>query len=334
MPCYSPLKGWKDNETGGIVFKRSQANQEEMEVPCSSCLGCRLDRSRMWAMRVVHESSLYNDNVFITLTFDDEHLPGDYSIRKSDLQLFHKKLRNRHGKFRFFGVGEYGSICPTHGLEIGTGPGQCRQCKLGRPHYHEILFNTDFPDKQLYSTANNIPLYNSEELNRIWGKGFCTIGDVNFQTAAYVARYALKKITGQPAEDHYTLIDKHGEFHKLQPEFSIMSRGHTCEEHRGLPYQIDCPKCSRGIGTDWYYKYVTDIWPSDEVPVPGHGIIKKVPRYYEDKLIQEDETLHADIKRLRQTFREKHKDEYTPERLLARYKVQKAKIRTLKRNAQ
>ena len=70
MPCYSPLKGWKDRFTGGIVFRRENAT-EAMEVACGQCLGCRLDRSRMWAMRIVHESSLYDDNCFITLTYRD-----------------------------------------------------------------------------------------------------------------------------------------------------------------------------------------------------------------------------------------------------------------------
>lgn len=224
MPCYSPLKGWKNLDTGGITFKQSQGTGPPMEVACSSCLGCRLDHARMWASRCVHEATLHDDNCFITLTYDNEHLPGNLSISKRELQLFNKKLRNRHGKFRFFAVGEYGNICPTHGLEIGNQPGQCRQCNLGRPHYHSLLFGTDFPDKELYSIRDGIPLYNSPELDRIWGQGFTTIGELNLETAAYCARYTLKKITGLKEHDHYQVIDKHGEHHRLQPEFNLMSR--------------------------------------------------------------------------------------------------------------
>lgn len=334
MPCYSPLKGWKSLETGGIVFKQSQNTGAPMEVPCSSCLGCRLDHSRMWAMRITHEACLHDNNCFITLTYDDEHLPGNLSISKTELQLFNKKLRNRHGKFRFFAVGEYGSICPTHEKPIGNNPGECRQCNLGRPHYHAILFNTDFDDKKIVSIREGIPLYNSEELDRIWGKGFTTIGAVNFESAAYCARYSLKKIKGERADDHYQVIDKYGEHHKLTPEFNLMSRGYTCEEHRGLPYQLDCPKCSRGLGADWYHKYVSDIFPSDDIPIPGRGVFKKVPRYYETQFKETDPDVHEDIKRLRQAFRAKHADDYTPERLMAKYKVKRKQIQLLKRDAQ
>ena len=96
MPCYSPLKGFKSKESGGIVFKRSKEAGEAMEVACGSCLGCRLDRSRMWATRIVHEASLHDDqhgNSFITLTYDDDHLPDDEGLKKSDFQRFMKRLR-------------------------------------------------------------------------------------------------------------------------------------------------------------------------------------------------------------------------------------------------
>ena len=73
MPCYSPLKGWKDRHTGGLSFRRDNAF-EKMEVACGQCLGCRLDYSRMWAMRIVHESTLHEldgGNCFVTLTYRD-----------------------------------------------------------------------------------------------------------------------------------------------------------------------------------------------------------------------------------------------------------------------
>ena len=68
MPCYSPLKGFVNLENGGIVFKRSSIAGGSMEVACGQCLGCRLDHSRMWAIRIVHEAMLYDENSFITLT--------------------------------------------------------------------------------------------------------------------------------------------------------------------------------------------------------------------------------------------------------------------------
>ena len=95
MPCYSPLKGFRNKENGGIVFKRSKIAGEAMEVACGQCLGCRLDHSRMWATRIIHEAESWDENCFITLTYNDDHLPSDGSLVKSDFQKFMKKLRKR-----------------------------------------------------------------------------------------------------------------------------------------------------------------------------------------------------------------------------------------------
>ena len=151
MPCYSPLKGWKDRDTGGIVF-RGDNGIEEMEVACGQCLGCRLDRSRMWAMRIVHESSLHElngGNCFVTLTYDDENVPDDWSLDKSHFQLFMKRLRkwvfspsglgrrpeydddgNLVNGVRFFHCGEYGNMC-KHGINLELVG--CPLCNVGRP---------------------------------------------------------------------------------------------------------------------------------------------------------------------------------------------------------
>ena len=107
MPCYSPLKGWVDSETGGIKFRGDGATAK-MEVACGQCLGCRLDRSRMWAMRIVHESSLYEysgGNCFVTLTYRDRSecsdsqladgffIPSDWSLHRKHFVDFMKRLR-------------------------------------------------------------------------------------------------------------------------------------------------------------------------------------------------------------------------------------------------
>lgn len=107
MPCYSPLKGYRDGATGGLCFDRkldSKGNSsapEEMEVPCGQCLGCRLDRARMWTSRIIHEASLHeydHGNSFVTLTYDDKNLPNNWSLDKRHFQLFMKRLR----KFFFY----------------------------------------------------------------------------------------------------------------------------------------------------------------------------------------------------------------------------------------
>ena len=262
-------------------------------MACGQCLGCRLDKSRMWAMRCVHEASLHDENCFITLTYETE--PAGGSLVKEHFQKFMKRLRKKiwPKKVRYYQCGEYGD-------------------ELGRPHYHAILFGLDFEDKELIGENDGQRLYTSEMLAKTWGHGFVTIGEVTFESCAYVARYVLKKVTGKNADDHYLRCDEYGVAYWLEPEYTTMSR-------------------KPGIGKDWYEKYKDDVFPSDEVPVPGSGVFKSVPRYYEEILKSEDVDSYEEIKRIRKAFYFAHGDEYTPERLMDKYKVKKAQVGMLKR---
>jgi hypothetical protein len=314
MPCYSPLLGWSARG-GGFTFRRDQSYGTKMTVACGGCLGCRLDKSKEWAARIVHEASMYQDNCFITLTYDPEHLPRDGSLNKEHFQKFMKRLRRRFPdrRIRYYHCGEYGN-------------------NYDRPHYHACLFNLDFPDKELFSNREGNYLFTSKILEDVWRYGFCTVGELTYESAAYCARYVLKKVTGERAHDHYSRVDLiTGEVYELQPEYTTMSRGSTCKEHRGMPYQKECRNCSRGIGREWYEKYKEDLFPSDEVPVPGRGVFKKVPRYYEEQLGAESECELEAVKQRRRVFRDAHADEYSPERLMAKYKVKKAQAKMLKR---
>ena len=160
MGCDSPLKGWKGRETGGLVFKRELSFGEKMDVACGSCLGCRLDYSRMWAMRITHEASLHEydrGNAFVTLTYRDkldatleqcereQYVPDDWSLHKSHVQLFLKRLRKKHPPFRYFYAGEYGRKC-KHGIDVKRVG--CPVCNCGRPHYHLCLFNIRYGTKK------------------------------------------------------------------------------------------------------------------------------------------------------------------------------------------
>ena len=326
MACYSPLKGWRDNETGGIKFRADGAG-EKMEVACGQCLGCRLDRSRMWAMRIVHESCLYETdrgNCFVTLTYRDRnecndeqlrdgfHVPKDWSLSKEHFQLFMKRLRKHFAphKIRFYMCGEYGNVC-KHGINLGTVV--CPLCRVGRPHYHACLFNCSFPDLEPYGSKDGELRYTSPLLEGIWKYGFVDVGQLTFESAAYVARYILKKVTGPAADDHYMLYDLDGCITFVMPEFTLMSR-------------------RPGIGRDWYERYKDDLFPSDEVPVPGVGVLKKVPRYYEELFKIEEPLALEEIKELRQVFLAEHAEDYTPARLMDRYKVKKAQVELLKRS--
>ena len=144
-----------------------------LQLPCGQCGGCRVERSRQWAMRCVYESSLHADNCFITLTYADNPI----TLRDKDLTNFWKRLRQKLGvkSLRYFACGEYGE-------------------QFSRPHYHACVFGWRPCDLELLSVRDSISLYKSRFLSDTWGLGHVTVGDVTFESAAYVARYVLKKV--------------------------------------------------------------------------------------------------------------------------------------------
>ena len=240
---------------------------------------------------------MHEFNCFITLTYDDEHLPTGGTLVRRDLVLFWKKLRRELHPLtiRYFACGEYGE-------------------KLGRPHYHALLFGYDFPDKTLHTTQRGVELFTSKTLTTWWGKGITSIGTVTFQSAAYVARYIMKKVNGDLAQRHYVYIDKFtGECINRIPEFPAMSR-------------------NPGIGSTWFEKYHTDVFPSDQCTLEGKHY--KTPRFYDKLLARNDGPLAAaDVKaKRRHTALDRAKDN-TPERLAVREKCQEEKMSRLIRNA-
>lgn len=271
-----------------------------VEVPCGQCIGCRLERSRQWAMRCMHEASLYDSNVFLTLTYDDYHLPSDLSLKVDDFQRFMKRLRKaRDGqRIRFFHCGEYGAI-------------------HRRPHYHALIFNCDFPDKETADMVGSAhPLYISSELMTLWPLGNSWIGSVTFDSAAYVARYCVDKVTGEKAEEvnpvtglrHYELYDSTtGEIYELKPEYVTMSR-------------------RPGIGKDWFKKFGSDCYPKDEIHVNGQAM--RPPKFYDTQFELQDARALELIKRKRIQAAGKFKQDQTRERLDVREAVASAKLRT------
>lgn len=317
MACFRPLKGYRAAQPGPsgkhpIVFSpRGGEYDRPVTLPCGQCIGCRLERSRQWALRCVHESKLWKDNCFITLTFNDAHLPADGSLDHEHWQLFMKRLKSRvRRKFgseaadgiRFYMCGEYGP-------------------KLGRPHYHACLFNWDFPDKK-YKRVNRVgdKIYTSEMLDETWGQadpGMCEIGAVSFDSAAYVARYIMKKVTGDEAETHYWFVDADGVVHDRKPEYTHMSR-------------------RPGIGKGWFDRWHGDVFPSDFIV--HEGAKHRVPRYYDslfEMQLQEQGLSRirklASLKGKRKRGAAKHKDDSTDRRLRDREIVQNARVTRLKR---
>lgn len=305
-----------------------------MEVGCGQCLGCRLDHSRMWAMRIVHESTLYEHiggNSFVTLTYRDErdcsiaqleqglHVPKDWSLNKRHMQLFFKRLRKAFPdqEIRYFYAGEYGRKC-KHGIDLSLV--LCPLCNCGRPHYHVCLFNCSFMDLIPYESDGGVTRYTSPMLESIWGYGFVDVGELNYASANYTAKYILKKVRGVKSDDHYCTYDLDGVVTWILPEYVEMSRGNA--SHKGR-------RC--GIGARWFEQYKSDVFPSDEVPVPGAGVKKGVPRYYSDILKADDPDMYEEVKKLRREFLRAHADDYTPQRLESKHRVKKARVKEKER---
>ena len=229
-----------------MVFAERGDVLRALTLPCGQCVGCRLERSRQWAVRIMHEASLHDVSSFVTLTYSDECLPSPPSLRYSDFQAFMRRLRKSHGKVRFFVCGEYGE-------------------RTWRPHFHACLFGLRFSDLKVYKkTAAGFTLYESSELSRVWTLGFASVGQLSFESAAYVARYCMKKVTGDLAETHYRKTDLNtGEMYDLVPEFARMS-------------------LKPGIGFQWFKQFRHEVGTHDGVVVRDR--LCKPPRYY-DKLL-------------------------------------------------
>lgn len=274
MACFTPNYGHyqryvtEDGEVisglqfmGALRKDQPPSNQDEQSkfvtLPCGTCNGCLLERSRQWAVRCMHEADCYESNCMITLTYDEDHLPWGGSLDKSHFQKFMKRLRKKYGTIRYFHCGEYGET-------------------YGRPHYHGLLFGFDFPDKYVRSQRRGLPIFGSPSLEQLWPYGLSEIGSVTFESAAYVARYILKKQV-HPSSNPLEI---------REPEYLTMSR-------------------RPGIGRPWLDKYHTEVYPRDSVIV--RGFPSKPPRFY-DKAFEiapdaESAEIWAKIKAQRETRR-------------------------------
>lgn len=193
----------------------------------------------------MHEASSYEDNCFLTLTYDDAHVPRDGSLRKREFPDFMRRLRKTGVRARYFHCGEYGD-------------------STSRPHYHACLFGHSFPDRAEWTTRGENIVWRSAELERLWPLGLSEIGSLTFESAAYVARYVCKKVTGRRAEGAYSRVDDAtGEMFQIEPEFATMSR-------------------RPGIGARWFAEFSSEVFPADEVIVRGHAV--KPPRFYDERL--------------------------------------------------
>lgn len=183
MACEKPTKAFRPANGGPVRFSapnpdRDPGTYEQINLPCGKCLLCRLEYARQWAVRITHEAQFHETNCFITLTYDDKHLPEHGSLHYPDLQKFWKRLRKEIGPLSYYAVGEYGD-------------------NTNRPHYHACVFGHDFTnDRRILRTEPTL-LWTSPVLEEAWGNGNVSVGALNFQTAQYTASYVTKKLHGK-----------------------------------------------------------------------------------------------------------------------------------------
>lgn len=312
MPCYRPITAYAplSNVDGGrYVFDRAKALNPDhpRQLPCGKCNGCKQEIAESWAIRAYHESTMHDANSFLTLTYSDDHLPADFSVNLREVQLFLKKLRKHYGSgLRFFAASEYG----THTF---------------RPHYHLLLNGVDFrSDRKLHQDTPNGPLYTSEKLSGIWGKGHCTIGSVTLKSAFYCIQYIFDKKHDDPNRyvRHHPVT---GDVVRCAPEFRTMSGG---------------------LGSTWFHKYKSSVFPSDFLVVDGRQY--PVPRYYQKLLEKEAQPVtrhlpaydltiktdeYSELKRRKRSRRKpEHRANSTPERLKVREEIHDLKLKRRKQS--
>lgn len=229
-------------------------------IPCGKCAGCRVDRSKEWANRLILEEQYSDESWFLTLTYDEEHVPRTYyydredeemenphealTLHYRDFQKFMKRLRKHYGDgIRFYCAGEYGER--TH-----------------RPHYHAIMFNLHIDDLQVYGKSDSFTIYESKTLDEIWSEGKVIIAPVTWATCAYVARYVTKKYLGDDKEKY--------RFFNMEPECSKMSR-------------------KPGIGKRYFEEHSDDIYETYIIMFGDecNSYKFKVPKYF-DYLMEKD----------------------------------------------
>jgi len=264
------MKAYRDAD-GNIIFNNSHGQaHSQLDLPCGQCIGCRLNHAEGWAVRMVHEAQLHEQNAFLTLTYSDENLPPNGSLNYEDVTLFIKRLRKvlqkTPYKIKYYRVGEYGE-------------------NFSRPHYHIILFGFDFSprlryrgqenERTVWRTKNGNKYYISPLLSQLWRLGHAEIGEVNYNTAMYVAKYVTKKVNGQRKDAHYRRVTSDGELVPVEQEKSSMSR-------------------KQAIGKQWLETFWSDIYPEDNAVIETKRL--KTPRYYDKWLEKNNPELFTQIK--------------------------------------
>jgi len=236
MTCTSPVLIRNPKPTFGL------STSFGLWVPCGHCVSCRIAHAREWATRMMHELEYYEDSSFITLTYDDDHLPEDNSLSKRELQLFFKRFRKLlDHKIKYYACGEYGE-------------------DEGRAHYHAVIFgyggirNLYWNPKLKSRKSHTNGAWSSRLIDKAWPFGFNVVGSVSYDSCRYVADYVGKKYNGDFAKSVY------GE---RQVPFQLQSGGigrrFALDHADQLEANLGCTIHGAEVGLPRYYRKVLKI---------------------------------------------------------------------------
>lgn len=368
MSCFEPVQGFRcavptKNGKYGFTLSKDYARRvrvngvyeyEVMSVNCHKCVGCRYDRSREWAVKICHEAQIncvdgLDNNAFITLTYNDDprNMPlyGALDYKKhwtKFLKRLRKRVFQQYGvRFRFFMVGEYGSL------------------NL-RPHYHAIIFGFNFPDKYDYMDRYGHVLSRSKLLEDCWTNpdthlsyGYSSVGSVSYLSAAYVARYNFKKLIGTEFDGFEECV--HVDMDGVVTEFTrpILSRRYVRVDpitgqdvyvppERNFQSNGGGGTGKGGIGRKWFDQYaMTDMFSlvgnGVDFVIKDHthldnGMLVRPPKYYDKLLESINPELMQSVRLARQDHRAAHVDDLTEDRLRQKEIVLLDKLKFKKRN--
>lgn len=332
MPCYYPITALQPTAGGPLLFPKDEHlylynDYRTLQIGCGRCRGCRMKRTRQWAIRCVHEKQMHKHNCFLTLTYNDANLPTNGTLVYKHFQRFMRNLRRQasapvNATFHRDPKGAplRGEMGPAHRVELAfymageyTEPEPEKGYPGGRPHYHALIFGIDFADKiYLQRTGSGEKIYRSPTLEKLWKKGFSSLGELTYKSAAYVARYVMKKRTGDGEKQDYKIIDPDtGEIYEKKKEFNNMSR-------------------RPGVGSTWLKKYTGDVYNTGKVITNGYP--QNPPRYYDKQYKKIDQAALEEFQWARQIEAMAMREHQTPERLAVQEQVAAARERSLKRH--
>ena len=178
MSCVHPL------------LLKNPRNKLPIQVACGQCMNCRIQRSLSLSflanLEIQKNYALGRSSSFVTLTYDDAHLPFyetpdglEPGLCKKDLQNFFKRFRECLRKLGYF-ENTYKIVSCG---ELGD--------KFNRPHYHFVAIglNEILVD---YATS------------RSWKFGLTDVGVLFAAGLNYVCKYMTKSPRGKLADELYT----------------------------------------------------------------------------------------------------------------------------------